>query len=378
MIRRENGVTRADLGLVTGLSRSAIAEGVQDLLDDQLVAESVLPAGGRGTGRGRPSALLVPAPGGGVVAGIDFGHAHVAAAVADTTGTVLAEKRTPVDVDNQPEAALDAAAGMIARLVAENGLSVDDVRTVAAGVPAPIDTRTQRLRPHTLLEKWQEVDPVEELRTRLNRRVVIANDAEMGAIGEVRFGAGRGMRDVVYAKVSEGLGASLLVNGVPLRGSRGLAGEIGHIRLHEQAGTWCRCGNRGCLETVLSTNVVEARFREVAGRDVDPVFPLRDVVGDPVISGYVLEASRTLGRVIADLCNWVDPQAVIVGGVLGTAGEAVVGAVRESIARSISPMLGTALEVRTAHFGLRSELMGAVATACQDALCLPTATDASP
>src|ERR671910_358780 len=78
VIRAENGVTRSALQRITGLSRSAVAAGVHDLLDSQLVTEQVLPARGKGTGRGRPSALLLPAVSGGLVGGVDFGHAHVA------------------------------------------------------------------------------------------------------------------------------------------------------------------------------------------------------------------------------------------------------------------------------------------------------------
>ncbi len=353
---------------MTGLSRSAIAEAVQDLLDDGLILEDVLPAGGKGAGRGRPSALLVPTTEAGLVVAIDFGHAHVAVAVADTTGVVLAEQRIPLEVDHQPEAALDTACGIVTRLLGHCRRPIEDVRTVAAGIPAPIDVRTHRVRPHTVLQAWSDTDPVAELQERLECRVIAANDAEMGAQGELRFGAARGLRDFVYVKASEGIGASLVLDGSVYRGASGMVGEIGHIRLSEQGGMWCRCGNRGCLETVLSTNVIEHRFREIAPRDIDPVHPLRDCVTDPVISAFVLEAGRTLGRVLADLCNWLDPTGIVIAGVLGTAGQPVIDGVRESIGRYTSPLLGGAMEIRTAELGLRSELMGAVAAACRDAL----------
>jgi predicted NBD/HSP70 family sugar kinase len=369
-------VTRADLRLITGLSRSAIAEGVQDLIDDRLIAESVLPPGGKGAGRGRPSALLVPTTSAGVVAAIDFGHAHVAAAIAATDGRALAEQRMAVEVDNQREASLDTASGLVTRLLGQSGRSMDDLRTVAVGIPAPIDVHTGRLRPHTVLERWHEADPAAALASRLGRRVVVANDAEMGAQGELRFGAARGLRDFVYVKVSEGVGASMVLNGSVYSGAGGLSGEIGHIRLSEHGGTWCRCGNRGCLETVLSTNVIEQRFREAVGRSADPVFPLLHFVSDPVISAFVLEAGRTLGRVLADLCNWLNPQGIIIGGVLGTAGELAVDGVSESIGRYASPMTRDGLEIRPAELGLRSELMGAVAAACRDSLYM-TEADAS-
>jgi predicted NBD/HSP70 family sugar kinase len=366
VIRAENGVTRAELGQITGLSRSAVAEGVQDLLDGGLVTERGVPPRGKGSGRGRPSALLVPTTSSGVVAGVDFGHAHVGVAIAETDGTVLAERRTPVEVDSRPLAALQTAADLVTALLDASGHGLDDVRTVAAGIPAPLDPRTHR--PQSVLAKWHDVDAASELERMLGRRAVVANDAELGAQGELRFGAARGLRDFVYVKVSEGVGASLVLNGSVYRGSGGLAGEIGHVRLSERGGLWCRCGNRGCLETVLSTNVIEHRFRDIVTASTDPVFPLRDLLGDVVITTYVGESARTLGRVLADLCNWLNPKGIVIGGVLGTAGEPVVVGVREAMARFAPPMLRAGLEVRAAELGLRSELMGAVAAACRDAL----------
>ena len=91
VIRRENGVTRSDLSLITGLSRSAVAEAVQDLMNERLVAEDVLAAGGKGVGRGRPSALLVASGGDGFVVGIDFDHERVTVAVAQIDGQIRAE-----------------------------------------------------------------------------------------------------------------------------------------------------------------------------------------------------------------------------------------------------------------------------------------------
>jgi predicted ArsR family transcriptional regulator len=96
VIRRENGLTRADLSLITGLSRSAVAEAVQDLLNERLIAEDVLAAGGRGAGRGRPSALLVAAGGSAHVVGVDFDHDRVAVAVATPAGQISAEESAVV------------------------------------------------------------------------------------------------------------------------------------------------------------------------------------------------------------------------------------------------------------------------------------------
>jgi predicted ArsR family transcriptional regulator len=133
-IRAHNGITRSELSGITGLSRSATAEGVHALLAERLVAEhQTTPS----LGRGRPSTLLVPAATRGAVAGIDFGHSHVSVAVAETSGRVLAEHQRPVDVDHQATAALDTAAKLLIRCLADAELAGPDLIRVAAGIPGP-------------------------------------------------------------------------------------------------------------------------------------------------------------------------------------------------------------------------------------------------
>lgn len=368
VIRRENGVTRADLSLITGLSRSAVAEAVQDLLNERLIAEEVLAAGGKGAGRGRPSALLVPSGGAGFVVGIDFDHERVTVAVATADGQIRAEERAAVNVDSEAAAALDVAAGMVHRLLGQTGLTLAEIRAVAAGVPAPLDVRAKRIHHASVLNGWVGLDPARELSDRLGRPVVIGNDADLGAAGELRFGAAKGARDFIYVKASEGIGAGLVLAGSVYHGATGAAGEIGHTRLGEQ-GAWCRCGNRGCLETVVSSALVGRLIRELGlppGRD--QIFPLVELARHPVVGRFIAEAGRTLGRVLADLSNCLNPALIVLGGELGTAGEPLAEGVRESINRYAQPAVAGAVEVKLAALGLRSELLGAVGLAGQHAL----------
>jgi predicted NBD/HSP70 family sugar kinase len=368
VIRRENGVTRSDLSLLTGLSRSAVAEAVQDLLNERLIAEDVLAAGGKGSGRGRPSALLVATGGAGVVVGIDLDHHRVTVAIATTDGQIRAEEHAVVDVDHEPAAALDVAAGMVHRLLGQTGLSLSEIRAVAAGIPAPLDIRTNRIHPASALSSWVGLDPALELSNRLGRRVVIGNDADLGAAGELRFGAAKGARDFLYVKASEGIGAGLVLGGSTYHGATGVAGEIGHTRLGEQ-GAGCRCGNRGCLETVVSSTLVRQLMSELGvPRSTDESFPLADAAKHPVAGRFIAEAGRTLGRVLADLCNCLNPGLIVLGGELGTAGEPLADGVRESINRFAQPATAAAVEIKIATLGRRAELLGAVSLAGQHAM----------
>lgn len=332
----------------------------------RLIAEDVLDAGGKGAGRGRPSALLVMTPPNGIVVGIDLGHAHVLIAVASTEGRVLAEQRIGIDVDDESGAALDVAAGATHRLLSQLSLSITDVRSVVAGIPAPLDARTKQIRSTTIMSSWATLNPEHELGRRLGREVVAVNDADLGTEGELRFGAAKGFRDVVYVRVGDGVGAGFVLNGAAYRGAQGLAGELGHIRVVDQ-GDWCRCGNRGCLETVVSSSLVRARLRQV-GVDVD--FPFAACADDPIVARFVAEMGRTLGRVLADVCSCLNPAVIVLGGELGTAGRPLVDGVRDALHLYAQPATAAGVEVRTAQLGLRAELMGAVAHACHRALYL--------
>ena len=226
------------------------------------------------------------------------------------------------------------------------------------------------MRSPTILSGWVDIAPDAELERRIGRPVQVANDADMGARGELRFGAARGCRDFMYVKASHGIGAGLVLGGETYRGAVGVTGEIGHTQV-AGAGNLCRCGNRGCLETVVSITEFRRQLAEAqveATADDEPA--LTAISGDPVAARLLAETGRTLGRVLADLCNCLNPARIVLGGELGAVGEPFARGVRESIDRSAQPAVAEAVEIRTAQLGLRSELLGAVATAARRTLAL--------
>ena len=350
------GRTRTELAEATGLSRSAVAETVSRLLTDGLLQEvTPAPVPGR---RGRRPAVLVLTPPGGVVVGLDLGHSHLAAAIADGTGRLLASDRQQADVDRDALGALDAAGRLVTDLLDGLGLGRLDVRCAAVGLPGPVDlSRTVRSR--SILGGWVDLDPAREFGNRLGVPVQVGNDADLGALGELRFGAARGHADVLYIKASHGIGAGLVLGGRSYRGATGLAGEIGHTQV-PGAADWCRCGNRGCLETVVSVEQVRRQLQLVRPGSAGLLSPTPQ---DPVSTRILREAGRTIGQVVAGLCNALNPGLVLLGGELGASGEPFVSGVRDAVARYAQPANAAALVVRPAGLGLEAELMGAVALA---------------
>lgn len=361
VVREHGTLTRPEVADLAELSRSAVSSLVAELIDTGWLVERAGVAKGPGSGSGRPALVLAPVLPDGVLLAIDFGHNHVRVAAADLTGEVRAEREAELDVDQHAAQALDCCAEQVAVLVADLGLDRAAVRAAVAGIPGPLGNGPERrVRSPTILADWIDLSPAAELERRIGHPVAIDNDANLGAFGELRFGAGRGVGDFIYVKASHGIGASIVLDGHPYRGASGIAGEIGHTQIPGVA-QWCRCGNRGCLETAVSIEIVRNELRRLRPGLVDPA----EAADDPVARRILAEAGRTIGRVVADLCNCLNPAAVIVGGELGEYGSPVIDGLRDSINRYAQPATSEAVTVLAAHHSRRSEILGALALAGQ-------------
>lgn len=366
-LRRNGTATRSELARLTGLSRTTVATLVSDLQAHGLVVEHARAGrGGTGAARGRPAGVLTLDATVGAAIGIDFGHRHVRVAIADLSSTVLAEGVVELDVDHAAVAALDAAVELVDRVLAESGTDTERVIGVGMGLPAPIDRRTGSVGSANIVPSWSGIRPAEELSDRLGLHVEIDNDANLGARAEHSFGAGRGYSDLVYIQLRAGIGCGLVIGGRLQYGVAGFAGEIGHI-LVQPDGAVCRCGNRGCLETIASAEALVAALRPSRGRDLT-VQGLIDLVheGDVGATRIVTDAGRAVGRVLADLCNYVNPECIIAGGDLAAAGAPLLDGIRDSIDRYALPAAAATVEVKAGALGDRAEVLGALALVIGD------------
>lgn len=360
------GITRADLAQVTGLSRSTVNHAVTQLIAAKRVTEADAVAKGPGTGSGRPGRGLRAAVGQRHVAGIEFGHNRIQVAIADASGTPLAEERFEMGVDRSAKEAMDAAANIVAKLeAAHKGV---EIVGVTAGIPGPIDSSTGLVRSPAILSSWVDLDPGAELARRIGVPVWTENDAYLGAYGERLCGAGQGLTDFLYVKASSGIGACPVIGGNPYRGASGLAGEIGHTLLAGRTDL-CRCGNRGCLEAVVSAQAVREQIIHThPGVDVDAIGLW--VLDDAATRRILDEAGRTVGAVLADLVNLLNPSAIVLGGELGTSGPSFIEGVTSAIRRRAQPASAEAVKVVPAALGVRAELVGALKHAAHQARSL--------
>ncbi|WP_370068682.1 ROK family protein [Streptacidiphilus sp. MAP5-3] len=354
-VRMAGSLTQAEIARSTGLSAATVSNIVRELSEAGTVVVTPTSSGGR---RARSVSLSADA---GIVVGVDFGHSHLRVAIGNLAHRVLAEESEPLDTDASAEQGFGRTEQLVARLLEQTGFAPEKVIGVGLGVPGPIDVETGALGSTSILPGWSGISPAKELSARLGMAVRVDNDANLGALGELVWGAGRGLSDLAYIKVASGVGAGLVIAGQIYRGPGGTAGEIGHITLDE-AGPVCRCGNRGCLETFVGARHILGLLQQSHGQDLSiPKVVELAQRGDLGCRRVLADAGRQIGSGVATMCNLLNPRRVILGGDLAEAGDLVLDPIRESVARYAIPSAARQLSVVPGTLGGRAEVLGALA-----------------
>lgn len=358
-LRRSGTLTQAEIARATGLSAASVSNIVRDLRSMGTVSVRETSSNGR---RARAVSLLRPP---GVLVAVDFTHSRVTVALGDTEGRVLQEESIAYDVAEDPARGVRRAVWLTETLLTQARVDRSMVSGAAASVPGPVDPVSGLVGDITCMPHWAGFNPGAELRERLGLTVQVDNDANLCALAEVAEGAARGLEHVVYVNVSQGVGAGVVIGGRLFRGANGNAGEIGHIGLDER-GPVCRCGNRGCLETLVGAPYLLDMLPQ-QGR-VGHGAALLDLIeaarqGDPGCRRIIAEAGAALGRGVAIVVNMFNPQMVIVGGEIAEAGELLLDPMRRAMELGA---LGNALaELRLVpgELGRRAALRGALRSA---------------
>jgi predicted NBD/HSP70 family sugar kinase len=362
------------------MPKATLAALVGSLIELGLVAEGPgKPSSGANGPRraGRPAKVLALAGPSPVVGTVVFSGGVVCAAVVSYEGSVLGRAQA---VLGAPDADfLAPGVDLLSTALYEAGPATEQLRAVVIGVPAPVAPAGLVRRPATdsgaserglvplVAGQGDHIRGVagrlaDELERRLGVPSVVENDANLGALGEATFGAGRGVDSFVYLKLARGVGAGLVVAGRLHRGETGFAGELGHVHVRDD-GPLCACGGRGCLHGILGDALVQAvqpayeqplTFRDVlelaAGGDAGPRRVLEDV-------------GRTLGRPLADFATLFNPGAIIVDGSFAPAADHVVRGIREALDRYAAPVAAQAVSVRAGALGDDADVLGGAALA---------------
>jgi len=371
------GISRVELAHIMALSRAAVTSIVNDLLETEIVRE----AESRSVNSGRPPIILEINPSGDYVAGVDMGATHLSIVVANYAANFIQEKEIPFDIALGPKTCLNQANELLRETLAEASISIEQVNAIGVGVPGPIASDAGMVVAPPIMPGWDRYPIRNTLEKMWGCPISLNNDAELGALGEWAYGAGRGFRNLAYIKVGTGIGAGLLLDGQIYHGATGSAGEIGHLTIDEN-GPMCTCGNRGCLEALTGGHAIARQAQEAVHNgkrtilsEIAPVerISAQDVAdaarqGDLISQQILSRAGSHLGIAIAGLVNIFNPNMVVVGGGVAQIGDLFLEPVRQAVQRRSLPAAAHAVRITTALLGRRSSSMGAVVQALTIAL----------
>ncbi|MBG6108428.1 ROK family transcriptional regulator [Frigoribacterium sp. CG_9.8] len=356
--------TRAELAQLTGLARSTISLRIDELLEHGLVT----PVGEAVSTGGRPPAQIALNPGARVVVAADLGATHGRVAITDLSGTVLRSVFEDLVIDNGPEVVLDWLVLTINRLMVECDRPISDLVAVGIGLPGPVEHESGRPTNPPIMPGWDGYDVPAHMRRTFSVPILVDNDVNIMALGERAMGW-PDADNIIFVKVSTGIGLGIIGGGVLQRGAQGIAGDIGHVKIPRGAGVVCKCGNEGCLEAIAGSPAIIADLRGI-GRDITTVAELVALVksGDTSAIQAVRQAGRDIGEVLTVCVSIINPSVITIGGALAQAGEHIIAGVREVVYSRSTPFAAEHLSIVQSRAGEMAGVAGASIMAIERAL----------
>lgn len=302
--------------------------------------------------------------------GIDLGGTFIKAGLVTESGEVLAEDQIPTEDEAGPGHVLDRIALLVKRL-SELPDKKDRVKGVGVGIPGQVTFETGVVRDPPNLEGWGRVEAKAELEKRLGLSVFVDNDANVAALGEHAFGAGRNTTEMLMVTLGTGVGGGLVLRGEVYRGAVGGAGEFGHMVI-QMNGPVCNCGRRGCVEAFVGTAGILRNVREKleSGRDsilksIDPDSMMPKHVGEAAAEGDAVaidvlrETGEYLGIGLGSAANLLNLERAVIGGGVAKAGEFILGPARESMKRIAHTVSRESIDLVPAILGNEAGIAGA-------------------
>jgi glucokinase-like ROK family protein len=374
------GVSRSQLAKEVGITRAAVTSIIKDLLDSHTVKEVERKA----SRVGRHPVVLEIDPQQGYVAGIDIGVTHCLVILADFSASVIKEEEIAISLSNGPEQCLFEVDQLLESILEMCKVPLEQIRAIGVDVPGPVITGQGMVSSPPIMPGWDGYPIQDHLEELWGCPVLLGNDAEMGALGEWAYGAGRGESNLIYIKVGSGVGAGLLIDGKIYRGTTGCAGEIGHITIEEN-GELCSCGNHGCLETLAGGKAIaQQAIRAIHNgqrTQLSRIIPAEKITamdvlaaarsGDMVAQDIVHRAGAHLGTAISSLVNLFNPSIVVVGGGVSQSGDLLLEPVRQTVRKRSLKAVSHSLRISSAVMGRRSSAMGCIVQALSYALHQP-------
>lgn len=368
LIWSEHQISRVDIARKLGLSRSTVTEVVKELVNTVFIDEigSGISSGGR-----RPVVLEFQ-DAAKFILGIDIGATHISAAITNLRGKLITWQEIKHPVREDPEGAWKQIIDLCKKCSKAESLDLQHLMSIGVAFPSPIDPKHPEKLSKGIIPNWEGSSGIDKLQKYFNVPVYVDNDANLGALAEHWWGVGRGIDDLVYIKIANGIGAGFILGGEIYRGAKGIAGEMSHMSINVN-GNQCGCGLKGCLATYATSWALESRANSLLisypNSKLNLSYPKIRLIeqaaleGDKLALRVVREASDYLSTAITSLINLTNPTMVIVGGSLTRVGDLLLDPIREKVRKTNLVPSVTPTEIKISKLGTKATAIGAATLA---------------
>ena len=307
--------------------------------------------------------------------GIAVGGTNVKIALVDDNGKIIYSNSVPTYAKMGYEYTVNNIKQAIKDLMKETNTTPSDIEGIGFDFPGQVDCKTGVVKLAPNIPGWVNVPIAQMIEDEFHIPTRIDNDVRCAALGELKFGAGRGCENFICITVGTGIGSGIVINGKVVRGATNAAGELGHIKLQMNGGPICGCGDTGCLEAFASGPAIVAmaqeyikggkstKFREMAaveGGEITPYMVAKAAEeGDPVAKRIFEIVGEYIGIGLTSVINLLNPERVIIGGGVAESGELLLGPIRKTIKERAMVVAGNAVEIVPAQLGNSAGVIGA-------------------
>jgi len=314
------------------------------------------------------------------VLAIDLGGTKIITAIVSANGQIVAKERYPTLADEGPQAVINRLLSAVDNILNLKNIDPSQLNSISIAAAGGIDVARGLVTSSPNLPDWHNVPLRDIVSDRYGVSTFLLNDASATALGEHRFGAGRGVNNLILLTVGTGIGGGIIIDGRLYNGPSGSAGEIGHMTI-DVNGPRCVCGNIGCLELLVSGTSIEREARRriaqgersslvevVAGRMEDITAEEIGVAargGDSLALDIIAEAATYLGVGLVNLVNIFNPEMIIVGGGVAELGELLLEPARQVVRERAFPVSTRAVRIVPAELGDEAGVRGAAVFALE-------------
>ncbi|MFC2025046.1 ROK family protein [Chloroflexota bacterium] len=314
------------------------------------------------------------------VLAIDLGGTKIITAIISRKSEIIAREYRPTLADEGPQSVINRIFSAIDHLLGLRNMSLSQLNSISIAAAGAIDMEMGIVTLSPCLAGWHDIPLRSIVEEKYKANIFLLNDAIAAALGEHRFGAGKGANNLVLLTLGTGIGGGIIINGKIYFGSSGGAGEIGHMTI-DVNGPKCNCGNIGCLEMLVSgtaitkeairrlsqgeksslTETVEGRIENITAKNIS----LAAQNGDPIALEVIDKAASYLGAGIVNLVNIFNPDIIIIGGGMAKMGDLLLEPVRQVLKERAFQLSSQAVRIVPAQLGNDAGVYGAAIFAFQ-------------